>query len=143
MAQFMRQLIFLKRWTGPLPALPAPGTATTLVPAITLRVKCFHIGISCIDCDCNAYYGRRCHGRSGHSHAPFVLGGRRGLTRLCSQMVMMFSGDMALLAFGMIGLGLLLSGAIYYFFLRAKVRSQMPTVRGFDNPLHGSVNLAG
>ena len=51
-------------------------------------------------------------------------------------------GDMALLAFGMIGMGLALSGLLYFFVLRVKVRSQMPTMRGFDNPLHGSVDLA-
>ena len=105
--------------------------------AITLRVKCFHIGKSYSIV--TALF--RCHGRTGHCHAHCVLGGRRGLARLCPQMVI-FSGAMALLAFGMIGLGLVLSGVIYYFFLRAKVRSQIPTVRGFDNPLHGSVNLA-
>ena len=49
---------------------------------------------------------------------------------------------MALLAFGMIGMGLALSGLLYFFVLRVKVRSQMPTMRGFDNPLHGSVDLA-
>jgi hypothetical protein len=49
---------------------------------------------------------------------------------------------MAGLAFGMIALGLVLSGGVYFFVLRPRVRSQLPTVRGFDNPLHGSANLA-
>ena len=49
---------------------------------------------------------------------------------------------MALLAFGMIAMGVALSGVLYFFVLRAKVRSQMPTMRGFDNPLHGSIDLA-
>jgi len=50
-------------------------------------------------------------------------------------------GDMALLSFGMIAMGVALSGLLYFFVLRARVRSQMPTMRGFDNPLHGSVDL--
>ena len=50
---------------------------------------------------------------------------------------------MALLAFGMIALGLLISGLVYYFFLRSRVRSLLPAnVRGFDNPMHGTSNLA-
>jgi hypothetical protein len=50
---------------------------------------------------------------------------------------------MAELAFGMIFLGMLLSGLVYYFILRSKVRSLLPTnVRGFDNPLSGTSNLA-
>ena len=48
---------------------------------------------------------------------------------------------MALMAFGMFSLGLLISGAIYFLFLRARVRSQIPTMRGIDNPLHGTTNL--
>jgi len=49
---------------------------------------------------------------------------------------------MAGLAFGMIAMGLVLSGCLYFFILRPKIRSQIPTIRGFDNPLHGSTNLA-
>ena len=58
-----------------------------------------------------------------------------------STIILSIIGDMALMAFGMFTLGLLLSGAVYYLFLRARVRSQIPTVRGIDNPLHGTVNL--
>ena len=65
-----------------------------------------------------------------------------GFVDLYSHLTPYISGDMALLAFGMIALGLGISGALYYFVLRPKVRSQIPTMRGFDNPLHGSVNLA-
>ena len=58
-------------------------------------------------------------------------------------LVILFSGDMALLAFGMIGLGLLLSVVTYYVFMRSKVRSLLPTnIRGFANPLSGTSNLA-
>ena len=53
-----------------------------------------------------------------------------------------FAGDMTLLAFGMIAMGLVLSGLLYFIILRPKIRSQIPTMRGFDNPLHGSSNLA-
>ena len=49
---------------------------------------------------------------------------------------------MALLAFGMIAMGAVLSGLLYFFVLRNRVRSQMPTMRGFDNPLSQSVDLA-
>ena len=55
---------------------------------------------------------------------------------------MYLKGAMAGLAFGMIALGLVMGGVVYFFVLRSKARSQFPTVRGFDNPLHGSVNLA-
>jgi len=56
--------------------------------------------------------------------------------------ILILAGAMAGLAFGMIAMGLVLSGCLYFFILRPKIRSQIPTIRGFDNPLHGSTNLA-
>jgi len=49
---------------------------------------------------------------------------------------------MALLAFGMIAMGVVLSFLLYFFVLRARVRSNMPTMRGFDNPLTGLFNIS-
>ena len=87
----------------------------------------------------------RFYGWLGTYYANFDLWWGRGFTCLCLQMVkkiQYFPGDMALLAFGMIAMGAVLSGLLYFFVLRNRVRSQMPTMRGFDNPLSQSVDLA-
>jgi len=53
-----------------------------------------------------------------------------------------FSGDMALLAFGMIAMGVVMSGLLYFFVLRSGARANLPTMRGFDNPLTGLFNIS-
>ena len=88
----------------------------------------------------------RFYGWPGNHNANFDLWCGHGIISLCLQMGMTkkikyFLGDMALLAFGMIAMGAILSGTLYFFVLRNKVRSQMPTLRGFDNPLSQSVDL--
>jgi len=51
----------------------------------------------------------------------------------------MFIGSMAGLAFGMIFLGIALSGGVYYLFLRGGGGS---TAKGLSNPLHGLSNIS-
>ena len=53
-----------------------------------------------------------------------------------------FPGDMALLAFGMIAMGVVMSGLLYFFVLRSGARANLPTMRGFDNPLTGLFNIS-
>jgi len=52
------------------------------------------------------------------------------------------AGDMALLAFGMIAMGVVMSGLLYFFVLRSGARANLPTMRGFDNPLTGLFNIS-
>ncbi|XP_023345136.1 uncharacterized protein LOC111714296 [Eurytemora carolleeae] len=51
------------------------------------------------------------------------------------------SGAMAGLAFGMIFLGMAVSGGVYFVLFRNNVRSGLPVMRGIDNPLAGLANL--
>jgi len=52
------------------------------------------------------------------------------------------SGAMAGLAFGMIGLGLLVAGVVYAVFFRNNIRAGLPVQRSFENPLSGLTGLS-
>jgi len=51
------------------------------------------------------------------------------------------SGAMAGLAFGMIFLGMLVGGVIYFLSFRNNVRAGLPASRSFENPLAGLTGL--
>jgi len=51
------------------------------------------------------------------------------------------SGSMAGLAFGMIFLGIIIAGGVYFVSLRNNIRAGTPVMRSFANPLHGLSDL--
>jgi len=52
------------------------------------------------------------------------------------------SGSMAGLAFGMIGLGMVVAVGVYAVFFRNNIRAGLPVLRSFDNPLTGLTGIS-